>query len=399
MLRSCLRLTPDGRTAAVEQAQSLEKPFKAIALAALGGDVQIDGSWSPPVWIAALRARDPWIDLSHELPPEDQQVISEQIAKLPDVVYPSNYQWQVHEPRKSRSFFSSAGLVDASPMPGADNPSAAPDDVLSMLMGETQGGGDVMAQLSQLAEAEKRTRAAGGFFTAQLHQLACLPAPAFAYAYLATQWPMKLDWYWNLATIGLSRRVDSKSSVDEPYGQFLVPLLQQDRPLTLMAARALWIATVSKDETARSMAIETWIALAGDDRCDTAMLVQALVDVSAAGWVKLNRVGEVLSEVAAVTPLHAWVVASVLQDYLLSCDPLPKDVAKLLDPLEECCQLLGRSVAAELAERLQGVKTGKAKPLAKSLRERIDTPTADRELAITAAIEARLGRAERWSGA
>lgn len=326
-------------------------------------------------------------------------MISEQIAKLPDVVYPSNYQWQVHEPRKSRSFFSSAGLVDASPMPGADNPSAAPDDVLSMLMGETQGGGDVMAQLSQLAEAEKRTRAAGGFFTAQLHQLACLPAPAFAYAYLATQWPMKLDWYWNLATIGLSRRVDSKSSVDEPYGQFLVPLLQQDRPLTLMAARALWIATVSKDETARSMAIETWIALAGDDRCDTAMLVQALVDVSAAGWVKLNRVGEVLSEVAAVTPLHAWVVASVLQDYLLSCDPLPKDVAKLLDPLEECCQLLGRSVAAELAERLQGVKTGKAKPLAKSLRERIDTPTADRELAITAAIEARLGRAERWSGA
>ncbi|NQT14023.1 MAG: hypothetical protein HQ582_14815, partial [Planctomycetes bacterium] len=131
---------------------------------------------------------------------------------------------------------------------------SAAENVMAQLLGALENDGDDLSQaLSQITDAESQAKEAG-FLTAALHHLPCSPAPPYVYPYMASQWPMKLDWYWCLATKGLSKRVESGSSVDEPYGRFLLPLLQIDRPLTPMAARALWIATVSKDGNSRSSA-------------------------------------------------------------------------------------------------------------------------------------------------
>ncbi len=231
----------------------LPKKWKLLTSVALGGSVVMDDSWSANVWFAALRARDPWIDLSKEITKEELNAVPEHLLQLPDVVYPSNYQWRVNpvSPSSARR-----GLVSASPMKSLEiatqdldaqraqlaqqllNPSAASDDL-----------GQMMSVLMNLEGPQQNTF---GIFTAELHQLRVYPAPGYIYPYLATQWPLKLDWYWCLATNGLSRRVESGSSVEERYSQFFLPLLDSHRPPCAMAARALWIASVSKDPNARS---------------------------------------------------------------------------------------------------------------------------------------------------
>ncbi|NQT13643.1 MAG: hypothetical protein HQ582_12900, partial [Planctomycetes bacterium] len=112
LVRSLLRLTPDGRDEALRQCESLTSPFRAMATAALGSDVKIDPSWTPQVWITALRARDPWIDLSKQLSREEQAVITDELKRLPDVVYPADYQWSVRERTANTTWLE---LVEAWP--------------------------------------------------------------------------------------------------------------------------------------------------------------------------------------------------------------------------------------------------------------------------------------------
>jgi hypothetical protein len=235
----------------------------------------------------------------------------------------------------------------------------------------------------------------GDFLTGQLHYLPCFAAPAYYYPYQATQWPMKLDWYWSLATVGLSRRVESGTSVEERYDLFLLPLFDRDRPVSGMAARALWIATVSKDDNARSMAVEVWIAIVADDRVNVDVLASALEDVFAGQWMKINRIAEVFTQVAQVSPAHALVLARILEAFLSSRETLPRDAAKLLEVLDECNEGLGRAAASSLRSKLETIKRGKAKKLAESLLEREDSPTTDHNIAIGQLLKARVERAER----
>lgn len=394
LVRSLLRLTPDGRNEALAMCESLTAPLRPMATAALGGDVKIDGAWTAQVWITAFRARDPWIDLSKQLSAEEQSVISDDLKKMPDVVYPAEYQWRVRE-RKANT--NCLDLVDAWPtQEDRSQAESSAESIKHLLSNPLQANEEEFSQaLSRIAEVQSNSNW-DEFLTASLHHLPCRPAPAYVYPYMATQWPMKLDWYWCLATKGLSKRVESGSSVEEPYGRFLLPLLEQDQPLTQMAARALWIATVSKDGNSRSAAIEVWIAMIETDRIDGATLAMAIGEVSQGGWVKLNRIGEVLADVAAVSPLHAWVVGEVLDAYLASFESFPRGIAPLLDLLDECNERLGRTVSEPLGGALQQVKSGKAKSTAKSLLNRPDQVTSEREAAVAAALKARMARCSRF---
>lgn len=394
--RSCLRLAPEHRTAALKTALQLKAPYQALAMVALGGDenTTIDPALPAPVWIAALRTRDPWGDVSELLSPEERSLITAEIAKLPDVIYPCDYKWTAGERLAGTSI--QQNVIRAWAMQeGEQVESLSGLQFLSQMLEAIEQDGDLSEVAKQFANAQSKPQLNYQFLSAELHDLKVYYAPAFLYPFLAGLWPMKLDWYWCLATKALAKRVESGSSVEEPFDQFLVPLFQQDRPLTLMAARALWIATVSKDGNARAMAIEVWIALAESDRLDLDLLTRALSEVMAGGWVKLNRAGEVLAEVAAVGPVQAWCVAAVLEAVLISLEPLPRNVVSLLEPLDEVSEILGRAVSPELQARLESIKSGKAKPLAKSLLGRSDSMPPARQTAVSAALAARLARAKR----
>jgi hypothetical protein len=402
LVRSLLRLAPDHRLAALQTACDLPERWHRLAEVALGNKSQeitsmkLDDSWSLQVWITALRVRDPETNLATFISERELAVFSPELMKAPDVVHPSDYQWTAQSPHGLASLF---GLVDSVPTQHIRELQAAmkakTEKFEAQLAGTIPKDSDFDEHLESLKTPRDSSKDTLTFFTAQLHFALAYPAPPFTYPYFASQWPMKLDWYWSLATKALSQRVESGASVDEPYSQFLLPLFEIDRPLTRMAARALWIASVSKDTTARSMAIEVWIAMAGEDRIDVGIVGDAFADVAAGGWVKINRVAEVLAEVASISPLHAWMVASVLETLLVRELIPSKDVAKILEPLDECCETLGRSITPELVPSLTKIKSGKAKVCAKSLLTRADVITPDRQNAIETAVTARIARAHR----
>ena len=393
LVRSLLRLTPDGRSEAWQACDDLPKKWKRLASVAFGDSVELDDSWSANVWFAALRARDPWIDLSKEISKEEFDSLPEPLLQLPDVVYPSDYDWHAKPVSKSAS---RRGLVTASPMKSPQNSAQDADaqraQLADQLLNPSAAGDDLEQIMSALTNLESAQQTYG-FFTAELHYLRVYPAPAYIYPYLATQWPLKLDWYWCLATIGLSRRVESGSSVEERYSQFFLPLLDSHRPLCSMTARALWIASVSKDTNARSMAVDVWVTLIAEDRCDVETLLAALAEVMEGGWVKLNRIGELMAEVSRVSPQHAYLTASVLEGLLSRLDVPAKDIAKLVEPLNECCEQLGRSIGDVLKTKLMQIKSGAAKAAAKALCERQDRLNEARRVAIASAVAARIDRA------
>lgn len=392
--RSCLRLAPEHRTAAREAADELKAPYQALAMAALGGDGAIDSALPPPVWIAALRARDAWGDITQMLAPEERAAVTDEIAKLPDVIFPCDYVWIAGERVANSSM--KQNVISAWPTHEQKQVETKEiNHIQSQILEAIERGENPAEALKNITPPDNKASQSYNYLPVELQEMKVYYAPGFLYPFLASQWPMKLDWYWCLATKALSQRVESGSSVEEPFDQFLVPLFEQDRPLTLMAARALWIATVSKDGNARSMAIEIWITLADSDRLDLDLLTQALTEVMAGGWVKLNRAGEVLAEVAAVSPIHAWCAASVLEAILTTLDPLPRNAAVLLEPLDETSELLGRAISPELKNRLETIKSGKAKPLAKSLLSRSDTMTSARQAAISDLLQTRIDRAQR----
>ncbi|PQO28836.1 DUF6493 family protein [Blastopirellula marina] len=405
LVRSLLRLAPDRRDEAWHLVAEGTCPVSArvkhlvqIAIEPVDSldDFKLDDRWPVPVWMAAIRARDPWIDLASYLPPEEIAQVPIELWRLPDVFRPANYQWKATEAIKGGGRYlrpikmSAVAEEDRNPLEAEVN------QLRTSLNSEPLNPENIMTILA-IGKAEQQLSKHWECLTVQLNNLKVSHAPAYLYPYLATLWPMKLDWYWGRSTLCLVDRIESGSSVEERYAQFLLPLFEPDRCVTTMAARALWIATASKDSNAKTMATEVWIELMNSDRCHTSLLVDAWDNVFEGGWMKLSRVAEVLTEASAAGPLPAWITAKLISTFLARHDELPRDAAKLLELLDECHQRLGLAVNQPLHDKLSAIKSGKAKQVAKSLLAREEQPTSQRAEAMQQALEARLARAERNS--
>tara|TARA_R110002073_G_scaffold80260_11_gene193496 strand:- start:13151 stop:16318 length:3168 start_codon:yes stop_codon:yes gene_type:complete len=409
LTRSMLRIAPDGRDEAWRLASSSETSLSprflklaqfVLDMTTANTDLALDDTWPLQVWIVAIRARDPWVDLGDYLPDGERAQVPDEIWHLPDVFQPANYQWSVVSAKDKRY---QRGLVHSSPMP-EDQPSDASDEqnFLSQILGDAplEDNFEQLFQLITSGQSHKFNDA--GFYTAKLNHLHSYPAPAYVYPYLATHWPAKLTWYWSVASHALSQRVNSGSSVDERYDHYLLPLLATDQCVDRMAARALWIATTSKDANAKSMATEVWIAIIAEDRCNVETMTDAWRDILVGDWMKMNRISECFAEVAAVSNQHALLIALLIESFLSTHDlgsDLPRDSAKLLEIFDECNERLGRKVGETTKPVLQTIKSGKAKSFAKSLLARQDVPDGPRQAAILAALDARITRAERHGSA
>ncbi|WP_372720021.1 DUF6493 family protein [Novipirellula sp.] len=407
LTRSMLRIAPDGRHEAWRLASSSETPLSprflklaqfVLDMKTANTDLALDDTWPLQVWIVAIRARDPGVDLGDYLPDGERAQVPDEIWHLPDVFQPANYQWSVVAAKDKRY---QRGLVHSSPMPG-DQPSDASDETnfLSQILGDAPLEDNFENLFQQMTTGQIHQFNDAGFYTAKLNQLHSYPAPAYVYPYLATHWPAKLTWYWALASHALSQRVNSGPSVEERYDHYLLPLLATDQSVERMAARALWIATTSKDANAKSMANEVWIAIIAEDRCNVETMTDAWRDILVGDWMKMNRIAECFAEVAAVSNQHALLIALLIESFLSTHDlgsDLPRDTAKLLEILDECNERLGRKVGESTEPVLKTIKSGKAKSFAKSLLARNDVPDGPCQAAILAALDARISRAERHS--
>ena len=222
--------------------------------------------------------------------------------------------------------------------------------------------------------------------------------PRWVIHWSAMLWPAKLDGYWKGAAEAFLGRVEKKSSALEPHSAHFDPLFQPDRPLTELAALALWIATLSKDADSRTAAIDVWIELIADGRGDARLLGDVLARLSEGGWLRLNRLADALREVSRVSPLHAWTVADVLQDLLVSQEGLPRDGHHVLQLLREVLVQLGLEIRPELRSDLELQKgTGKTAKLARQLATLRRTERSEQYTALLQLLDARIARANRWS--
>lgn len=410
LCRSMLRLAPDRRDEAwqlvVKDTCQLSARMKQLASFVLEPGKSLaayhaDDTWPLTVWIAAIRARDPWMDMADVLSSEQIAEVPTELWKLPDTWRPTNYQWQAIPVTRGDA---KANRIESSPVRAEDRDSRETELTrLSEVHGDLQAR--IREQSTDIKEASRAFREVvlaekeffhqHGFLTAQLNYVRYAAAPSHFYASQAGEWPMKLDWYWSAATIALARHISCNGKPEEAYSQFLLPLLEVDRCVTPMAARALWIATASKDSGNQAMAIEIWLELIASDRCETQTLIDAWEDVSAGGWMKLNHLSEVLQQVAATGTLAAWRIAHLLTEFLVRQAKFPRDVDQVLIALNECHEKLGLAVTDTLHEKLSAIKSGKAMQSAQTLMARENQSSTDQADALIQVLDARLARAER----
>jgi len=370
LIQSLLRLTPEGREAALERIKPIECLFHDPVVWALGGEADIGARpRSAAVWIAAGRCRDPNGHLSNEPWPG---------TKLtgPDVWEPACCRWRSVKGRYR--FEASEEWFERVFDPDGDDP---------ILQFDLQPPLDWDVSRSLLSA---RSHFSEVSFAAIL--------PQWVIQWSAMVWPAKLDGYWRFAARAFLFRLDKRSSALSPFAAYLDPLFEPDRPLTELAALALWVATLGKDADSRTAAIDAWIALVGDGRGDAGLLGDVLTRLAEGGWLRLNRLADALREVSRASSLHAWTVAEVLQDLLASLEALPRDAHHVLQLLRELLVQLGLEARPELRASLQSQKgTGKTAKLARQLAKLAPTESAEARTAALELLDARIARANRWS--
>lgn len=366
LLQSLLRLAPDHREAARQRIEAVDCRRRDALVWALGGSARPDMTHgSAALWGAAARCRDPHVDLREE-------AWAQALPPGPDARQPATYRWSALTGKRRWNGFQFVFDREAK------------DPVLELTLEPSLESRDNAAQLAMMS-----------------HTCDVICAmPRWVYHWMAMLWPAKLDGYWKAAAKAFLARLDTNASSLHPHGAFLDALLWPDQPLSELAALALWIATETKDADSRTAALDAWTTLIADGRANTEQLASVLIRLAPSGWLYLNRVAETLREVSRVSPLHAWTVAEILEDFLESQGELPGDAHHLLQLLRELLVQLGRELRPALRTRFASEAAGgKTLKLLRELAKLAATPRPEPAEALRQLQEARQARAERWAEA
>jgi hypothetical protein len=365
LIQALLRLAPDNRNRALDDARELAGDIGRAVRWALGGDegpVAKDRSQFA-VWLAAGRARNPYGELSELatlLPGEDAMF----------ALSPPKFEWlpsqQVNDPYSYR--------------PGGEVPL------------------EMRVSLSEISSPELPM-----WPTVTLCQLINGWVWGFRASWdtqwLTSFWPLNCDSRLAAGAKVLCQRVNAPASSLEPNYNYLLPLLEPDRPWSELAYLVCWIALVSKDASSRGMGVDCMIQAISDGRAASEPAAAVFIRLLSGGWVKLNRVAETLQEIARVSPYHAWWSAAVVQECMVGVAEFPSDAHHLLTFLVEQLTELELPLAPRTRERLASAKrSGKsAKLAAQLLKLECKGPSAKVVAALELALEARIARAQRWS--
>ncbi len=426
LIQSLLRLAPEGREAALEQAKSLKTPYREAVVWALGGTANFSTAKKiPDVWLAAGRCRDPEISLVGE-------EWAEKLPPGPDVLQPAAYRWVAstgvpHMGDTDEMDFTNSGgapfikfelnpplapsrnrpLAQAQPSDGSQ--SSLREFLLKSLAKEFDlpEGSRVTEELTGEMNAQIDEQSASSCTRSDPYDLLLMTALGHktggdAQAKWVNQlgpcvWPAKLDGYWMSAVKDYVLNLEEKTS--NAYSALLEPLFQQDQLFSELAALALLIASQCKNAEIRTTALDAWIALIADGRGDARLLGNVLGRLCSDGWLRLNRLTAVLREASRVSPLHAWTIAEMLQDLVAAYAELPADAHYVLQLLRELLVELGLRIRPELRSKLEtNSGSGKTAKLARQLAALTDTKNPAQQTALLQLLNARIQRANRWNG-
>jgi hypothetical protein len=367
-VQAMLRLAPDGRETAIEEAGRVDgEPGRALRWALGGSDGPTeDDRHSKWLWLAAGRTRLPL----GELP--ELAVLG--FADGPDVLKPAKYDWVCRtDPPESRFYGRSN-----TPLPRT-----------------------IVSTDRQVAVQLKSSLAA----VVHLQCVHVLPIGSLHYSPLGIHmeqlvWPSNMQPAFVRATRSLIERIDMPSSSFSPHYAFFDPLFDPSQPWPEMAYLMVCIGLLSIDTDSRTAATDALIEGIADGRAHPDPMADVICRILEGGWVKLNRLAESLQEVARVSPLHAWTAASVLNRVVATFEPMPRNAHRALELLLQLLTDLGLDLEEPARTPLALVKgsckTAKAAKALLALK-RVENSARMQQAAVQA-LETRVERAERWSG-
>jgi len=406
LLQALLRLAPDGRAEALGVARELRGAWAPALCWALGGEAgpQRKERAQAALWVAAGRARCPGGDLGLALEPLGLKV------SWPDVLRPASYRWQAttrtlrHQRRES-----TLPCLDLEVLPVYAGEPLRPTPAWGAAARLRQG----LRGLGALVRRLRRVMPALALrsLDPSLVLPTCLPHEAAAHHSLSVGhaapwmlewsrilWPLNSEAFLAQGAQRMVERLDLAAAAGEPLHAYLEPLFESERPWSELGMLVLWLGMAGRDGDLRGLATDLLIAGIEDGRAHPGELAAVLRKLAAGGWLKGHRLVQTLAEVARVSPLHAWAVASVIEAALEVFLGQSSRANAALELLLELLLALHCGPAEATAQRLLAVSSGKAGVAAGRIGARLGQPTlACSPVALHPAWEARIGRIERWA--
>ncbi|MBX2822659.1 MAG: hypothetical protein KTR29_23380 [Rhodothermaceae bacterium] len=387
LTQALLRIAPDRRQEALALRSNIPAPIRQLVCWAFGAE---EGPSSNDrkeyeLWVAAGRARCPkgsLVDAYHVFRVKD---------KLPDSINAARYTWKStirHSKSDSRYSFPEIQMShNQGSFPKNETrkqPNSFPDfrDVQHLLQASFK-------RLFSLSSGPIWKRIP----TTALHLYnkgaRYLPFSAWQIQWVQYTWPLHQDSFLNLGIQRIIGRIDENTATSVPLYSYLEPVFHLYRPWTEMTQLAVWTAAVAKDIELQNVAIEALIEAISDGRAHPEPLVKVLLKLAEGGWIKLNRLASALEQVAAVSPLHQYVICTILDQYIAGLPDLPKNAYHILQLQFELHTTLRIPAPPETKIKLKELKgKGKAAQLARSLCDYTDE--RDVTAIYAASVEGRL---------
>lgn len=312
-----LRLTPEGRDKALKLALDLkDEPGRALRFAL--GEKHAVGD-SAPLWLAALRSRQPHGDL-----PEFEK---KHPCLGPDAGVGAQYVWSAEAKRSQGQKLSWTHLEFhlrfEPPCPEQIDDSLLPVLFFGPWMGHEEGHKYFMRWTSHL-------------------------------------WPANQEATFARACKRLEASVDYADANDREFSAYLEPLAEPYTELGPMACVALALGLAAQDPALRGHAQDGLIAAISEGRMNLNELGGAMSRLLDSGSNKFARWAKALREVSRISPVHASTTVDLISR-MLHGDPdtAPRDVSTLLELLFELLNETGGRVTDQPARNyLSALKTG-----------------------------------------
>ncbi len=355
--RSLIRLAPDNRAEALKQAGTISGELGHVARFALGGEVEPSPGAPYAAWVSAARARSPMHDWREVL------ALLGCTETWPGGAAPAQFTWSTsHEQRESGDlrWKHVKFKVDIS-IPEA-KPGAAPSKpgLLKRLGKIAKGREQIGWEVLPTAAASRPSRSRH-FWSSELNTV-------WVSQWLGNLWPLDPSGAFFSSSQALIARIDEDSSNWSPAYGFFDALFVPGRPWGEGGHLLLCLGLIGKDADAKGLALDAMIE--GIDRqvFDPEQFGEVMGKLLAGGWVKLNRLGAILTQVTRTSPGHALAVGQGLQVALPEFDLNQRNSHHVLEALVETQAIAPLPLADAVAARLESVEgKGKAAKLARQL--------------------------------
>ncbi|MDB2438602.1 DUF6493 family protein [Hellea sp.] len=389
---SVLRLLPDGRAEARKKLDVIDSNYYRIAEFALGGYTKPRLEDKPyySSWVTAARARSPRADW------QESFELFEIIDHWPNSVQPALMEWHAEPENKYNE-----AKIDVSVFP----------KWISETQEETEEEASIKTTpfswiLSKIGK--KEIEASIRKTTISKPDIDLLPASLLSIDaqkgyrwshfvgyreqvdWMIQQWPAVPDGVQMQGAKNTTRRLNETSNSFEPsygfYYSLFAPCQYWHEPALLLVALGLF----ARDADIKGLTVDAMIEGIEKGYFDPEHFVKVIQKLESGGWLKFGRLKDTLTPIIQASPLHAYVISRVLQDWLTLTDLKARNMFAPLEVLLEAQAVIRQPLSKGMIIALSNLKgNGKAGKLAKSLIALKDNDAGMRKHILGLAIQGR----------